>query len=91
MSAEAVVFGGTNMSFTGYPSPLCTAPYTKPYKPITFNSQWEVDQYNEEVRRYNSELESYYSCVREYLENAKNDISRIREKMNQVIDEANSL
>ena len=86
---HAMVFGGSNLSFTGYPSHDCMKP-TKPYKPYSFNSQWEVDSYNSEVESYNFELQQYLSCIDEYVENANNDIKRIKEKAQEAIDEANN-
>jgi hypothetical protein len=89
-SANAVVFGGSNLDFLGYPSHQCSPPYSKPFKPYSFNSQYEIDTYNMEVEDYNSQLETYRSCIREYVENAKSDIERIREKANEAVEEANS-
>ncbi len=76
----AIVFGGSNLGMFGYSSHDCS----KPYRPYQFNSQYEVDDYNNEVNYY-------INCIEEYLDNAKNDILRIQNKMNDAIDEANSL
>jgi hypothetical protein len=89
--ALAVVFGGSNLGFMGYPSHTCSPPYSKPIKPYQFTSQWEIDQYNSEVESYNYELETYMSCIDEYVENAKNDIQRVKEGANAAISAANSL
>ena len=86
----ALVFGGSNLGIFGYPSPQCSPPYSKPFKPYSFNSQWEIDQYNLEVDSYNSQIQEYLDCINEYVENAKNDIKRIKEKANAAISEANS-
>jgi len=85
---HAMIFGGSNLSFTGYPPHSCMKP-TKPYKPYSFNSQWEIDSYNNEVEFYNSALQQYLSCIDEYIENANNDIKRIKEKAQEAIDETN--
>jgi len=90
-NAAAIVFGGSNLDLMGYPSHSCNAPYSKPFKPFSFDTQWQVDQYNSEVERYNSELRSYLDCIRKYVENAKNDIERIKEKAHAAVNEANSL
>jgi hypothetical protein len=87
LSGYAMVFGGSNLGFRGYPSHDCIKP-TRPFKPYSFNSQWELDSYNTEVDLYNSQLRQYLSCIDEYVENAKNDIKRIKEKAQQAIDEA---
>ncbi len=88
--AFAIVFGGSNLGFMGYPDHSCTTPYSKPIKPYRFNDQWEIDQYNSRVSSYNYELETYMGCIDEYVENAKNDLKRIKEKANAAIAEANN-
>jgi len=85
-----LVIGGSNFGIFGYPSHECNPPYSKPYKPFSFNYQWEIDQYNSEVEIYNRELQEFLDCIDEYVNNAKNDIERIREKANEAINEANS-
>jgi hypothetical protein len=87
LNAYAVVFGGSNLGYGGYPSHDCIKP-TKPFKPYSFNSQWEVDSYNSRADLYNSQLSQYVSCIDEYIENANNDIKRIKEKAQEAIDEA---
>ncbi|HIC40882.1 MAG TPA: hypothetical protein EYO74_05710 [Piscirickettsiaceae bacterium] len=72
----------------GYPSHDCYKPI-KPYKPISFDDQWSVDQYNMEVENYNSQLQIYISCIEDFVDNANNDIKRIREKAEEAINEAN--
>ncbi len=86
-SAFAIVIGGTNLGFSGYPDHSCRKP-NKPFKPYSFNSRWEVDSYNSQVDSYNYEHQRYIACVKEYLENADNDIKRIQEKMEEAIAEA---
>ena len=85
----AIVFGGSNLGIFGYPDHECYKP-SKPYEPYSFDSQYEIDSYNAQVRDYNYNIETYISCIEEYLDSAKNDIERIREKMNDAIEEANS-
>lgn len=86
-SAYAVIFGGSNLGYSGYPSHSCTKPI-KPIKPYSFDSQWEIDSYNSQVEIYNSQLQLYISCIKEYIENSNNDIKRIKEKVQEAIDEA---
>jgi len=69
--ARAMVFGGSNFGFMGYPDHECTPPYSKPYKPYSFSSQNVIDSYNAQVETYNSEMREYRNCSREYVENAK--------------------
>ena len=87
LNASAIVFGGSNLGIMGYPSHGCYKP-TKPYKPYSLDSQWEVDSYNAEVNRYNSNLRQYLSCIDEYIDSASNDIKRIKEKAQEAVDEA---
>jgi hypothetical protein len=86
LSAHALVFGGSNLNFTGYPSHDCFKP-TKPFKPYSLDTQWEVDSYNSSVNIYNSQLEQYLSCINEYIDNSNNDIKRIKEKAQEALDE----
>jgi hypothetical protein len=87
LTAYAYVFGGTNLGFGGYPSHTCMKP-NKPFKPYSFDSQWEIDSYNAEVDAFNSDLQLYSDCIDEYLENANNDIKRIKLKAKEAVDEA---
>lgn len=87
-NASALVFGGSNLGFMGYPSHNCIKP-SEPYKPYSFNSQWEIDAYNNEVDSYNSEFKQYARCIEEYIENADNDIKRVKEKAQEAIDSYN--
>jgi hypothetical protein len=89
-NAFAIVFGGSNLGILGYPSHDCSAPYSKPIKPYSFSSQWEVDRYNSEVENYNNQLREFIRCIEKYVDNAKNDIQRVKEKANEAINEANS-
>lgn len=86
IAASAIVFGGSSLGYMGYPSNDCAKPI-KPFKPYSFDSQWEVDSYNTEVEQYNADFEAYIGCMKEYVENANNDIKRINEKIQEAIDE----
>ena len=85
-NAFAYVYGGSNLSLTGYPEHSCFKP-NKPYKPISFSNQWDVDSYNSQVDHYNMQWNQYISCINEYVDNAKNDIKRVTEKAQEAIDE----
>lgn len=85
----AIVFGGSNFGYGGYPDHSCNKP-TKPIEPAFLDDHWEVDRYNWEVETYNNKLILYLNCIDEYVENANNDIKRIREAISSAIDEANS-
>jgi hypothetical protein len=89
MLAPAAVTGGTNLgALLNYPGHSCRKP-VKPVKPDSFNSQWEIETYNQQVGTYNSDVPLYASCIKTYFENAKNDIKRIEEKMDRVAAEVN--
>ncbi len=82
--ASGFVLGGTNLGFGGYPD----FDKIKPYAPFSL-TEYEWDRYTDEVRDYRSEAQ-------EYIENARNDIQRISEAMeeaernaNEVVDEYN--
>ncbi len=56
------------------PSHGCYPP-TKPFKPYSFNSQWEIDSYNDSIRRYNNEVEDYKNCISSFIDE-QNDATR---------------
>jgi hypothetical protein len=88
--ASAVVSGGSNLDNFDYPSHSCSKPQksSRIFKPHSYANEWEVEQYNSEVRNYNAKFEKYAECIRKYVDNAKNDMERIREKANEAIAEA---
>jgi hypothetical protein len=47
--------------------------------------------YNSDVERYNMDVSQYVNCIREYADNGKNDMERIREAINDAINDANTL
>ena len=67
----------------------CSAP-TKPIEPDSFSEQGKVDQYNVKVDNYNSQIRTYTDCIRGYVDIAKNDIKKIRKRITEAINEANS-
>jgi len=89
-TAIAIVNSGSNSSISEYPSHTCSPPSSKPIESNSFSEQWEVDQYNSKVDNYNSQLRLYRDCIREYVANAKNEIKKVRKKITEAINEANS-
>lgn len=79
-AAGAMVYGGSNLSYFGYPEHTCR----KPYKPYSFTTQSEVDSYN-------YDLERFVDCVQEYVDNADSDIKRIRERVDEAIADVQAL
>lgn len=90
-TASAMIYGGTNFGYRGYPDHDCSIFTTKPYRPFSFSSQWEVDQFNNELQEYLDEVQRFVECIEAYSDDANNDIKRIKEKANEAIDEANAL
>ncbi len=86
ISAET---GRSYMGISEYPSHTCSAP-SKLIEPDSFNEQGEVDKYNVKVDNYNSQIRTYIDCIEEYIDVAENDIKKIRKKMTEAINEANS-
>ena len=79
MSAQAYVYGGSNLNYMGYPKFNESTPYA-PYTKDEFN-------YNS----YKNDVERYVEEAKEYLENADNDIKRIIEAKKEAIEEANKV
>ena len=71
---------GGNLTF-GYSSHNCGIKPSKPLKPYSFNSQWEIDDYKMRMNNYYSEVEDYVNCIKNYIENAKIDKQNIDEKI----------
>ena len=80
--------GGSNLGPAGYPSPTCPAKPSKPAPPLGHDRQ-ALDLYNSRVEEFNSAEDRYVSCLRDYLDKAKNDMDLIKQKTDQVVDEAN--
>ncbi len=78
-NAFALVLGGSNFGLLGYPEHHCL----KPTKPFEFRDEWEIENFKRDVSIYKD-------CVVEYLENADNDIRRIQEATEELINEANA-
>ncbi len=88
-AAIATKTGGSYTGISEYPSHTCSAP-TKPIEPDSFSEQGKVDQYNVKVDNYNSQIRTYTDCIRGYVDIAKNDIKKIRKRITEAINEANS-
>ena len=55
----------------------------KPIKPYQFNSQWEVDSYNNDV-------ETYKNCIQDFVDEQNNAIRVHNQAASDAIDEWNS-
>ena len=56
------------------PSHSCYKP-TKPYKPYSFSSQWEVDNYNNEIESFADEVDTYKRCINNFVKEQNDAIS----------------
>jgi len=61
------------------PSSYCS----KPYKPYKFNSQRELDRFNDEVQ-------SYKSCINDFIEEQQEAAKHHSNAANEAIDEWNN-
>jgi hypothetical protein len=63
-----LVFIGTTLIADMFqPSPSCYEPI-KPFKPYSFNSQWEVDLYNDAIRMYGIEINNFRNCIQNFID-----------------------
>lgn len=60
------------------PSPSCY----KPSKPYKFNSQWEIDNFNDEVQ-------AYKRCINRFIEEQNEAMNTHQEAANEAIEEWN--
>jgi len=60
-------------------SPSCY----RPSKPYEFTSQWEVDNFNDEV-------EAYKTCINDFIDEQRDGIEEHQEAINNAIDDWNN-
>lgn len=78
-SASAIVMGGSNLGFSGYPEFSEIAP-TPPYS----DDQYTWDSYRREVAEYAEK-------AKQYLEDSNSDMKRIQEAQQDAIQKANDV
>ncbi|MGG7866242.1 hypothetical protein PGN70_05105 [Klebsiella aerogenes] len=78
-SASAIVMGGSNLGFSGYPEFSEIAP-TPPYT----DDQYVWDSYRREVAEYAEK-------AKQYLEDSNSDMKRIQEAQQDAIQKANDV
>jgi hypothetical protein len=54
----------------------------KPFKPYSFTSKWELENFNDDVRRFRS-------CIEAFVEEQEDAIKKHRSAANDAIDEWN--
>lgn len=79
LTCSAIVFGGTNLGYSGYPE-FSEMPPTKPYSDDRYS--WE---------EYRRQVDDYTAKAKEYLENSNADIKRIQEAQEDAINKANAV
>ncbi|CAM3641954.1 hypothetical protein KLVA111870_12915 [Klebsiella variicola] len=76
-SASAVVIGGSNLGFGGYPE----------FNEIEPTLPYSDDQYAWE--NYRRQVADYTEKAKQYLEDSSSDMKRIQESQQEAIDKAN--
>ncbi|HAT2607140.1 TPA: hypothetical protein I8235_000049 [Kluyvera intermedia] len=77
-ASSAIVLGGTNLGYMGYPEFSEVAP-SRPYS----DDQYSMEEYRRQVANYTAK-------AKEYLENSNADIKRIQEAQEDAINKANA-
>ena len=86
---SASAWAGSNLVSGDYPEPQCGERPSPPERPAVFESESQIESYNQQVKAYNTRVESYYACIQTYVDNALQDIARIKAKTRAVVDQAN--
>lgn len=71
------------------PSHSCYKP-TKPYKPYSFSSQWDVDNYNNELDTFADEVDIYKRCINDFVDEQNTAINTHKNAAESAINEWNS-
>jgi hypothetical protein len=99
MATGALAQAGSNIGLSDYPGPKCA----KPEKPVQPGAQPSmdagpaaVDAYNAQVRHFNDAVKSYNqgqtdfnACMKAYVDNGNADMTRIKQRLDQAVTEAN--
>ena len=91
---------GSNIGLTEYPGPTCTKPQKPVQPPATQPGMDEgpgaVDAYNASVRRFNAAVASYNqgltdfnACMKTYVDNGNADMTRIKQRLDAAVMQAN--
>lgn len=76
-------------SDTFEPSHYCVEP-SKPIKPYSFDSQWQLDSYNDEVRNFNYDVETYKSCIDSFISDQEDAIANHQRGIQSAINSWNN-
>lgn len=77
--SHAVVIGGSNLGFSGYPE----------FSEVEPSAPYSDDKYSWE--NYQREVEDYTEKAKQYLEDSNSDIQRVQEAQQDAIQKANSV
>ena len=70
------------------PSHFCSKP-VKPYKPYSFSSQWEIDNYNNQIDSFYDDVERYKSCIQDFVDEQNNQSNNHINAAQEAIDDWN--
>lgn len=76
--AILLIIVGNASADTFTPSHLCS----KPYKPFQFNSEWELENFTNQVR-------SYKTCIMDFIEEQEDAIQKHQDAAEEAITEWN--
>lgn len=71
------------------PSHRCYKP-SKPFKPYSFQSQWEIDNYNNQIDIYLMNVETYKLCIKKFINNQEDEIQNHTNAIDKAIKEWNN-
>ena len=97
--AQTFAQTGSNIGLSDYPGPKCTKP-EKPVQPGAEPSMdagpAAIDAYNAQVRHFNDAVKSYNqgqtdfnACMKAYVDNGNADMTRIKQRLDQAVMQAN--
>jgi len=97
--AQTFAQTGSNIGLSDYPGPKCTKP-EKPVQPGAEPSMdagpAAIDAYNAQVRHFNDAVKSYNqgqtdfnACMKAYVDNGNADMTRIKQRLDQAVSDAN--
>ena len=99
VATGAFAQAGSNIGLTEYPGPKCVKP-EKPAQPGAQPSMdagpAAVDAYNAQVRHFNDAVKNYNQasadfnvCMKAYVDNGNADMTRIKQRLDQAVGDAN--
>lgn len=84
-----ILLSASLISDTFTPSHYCSKP-SKPYKPYSFSSQWELDNYKNDMESFYNDVETYKSCIKDFVEEQNDAVRKHNNAAEDAINEWNS-